>query len=754
MSLQNTIVLVMDQLINYEYLPDKLKKDLRGYNAFKSRGIEFTNIHNNRQMCSPSRASFLSSQINIGVQDNIDQPFQYDYVSELSTFFDTVAKSLKRNNIDITGYYGKEHVQSVLDTLDFITPRWDTNTIGCLRKYGFDQYTLVGDSFYYHNEGYFTDNYNLESLVNDQTQDYNYYSSETNQKLVGALPFLKARKQDNKSFHLQFHLTNPHDTQFFWQNFAITPNNAQLQYWTPFLKEQTTDLGIPNPYEFDENFKNAYINNTFYTINYFEDTYKEYSTNKESLLFLDSYLLDYVTDSYVNSIFPYYASLYSTFSSAFCMPTDRNDVKSWKNLINNYYGLIRQSDDYLYKIYKYLEENYMFENTSVVIMADHGDQMSAHGLKQKGVPFRESVNVPFIVCSNSIAEDLKGTKCDILGSLLDMCPTIEVLANISNPSKEFLGKSLVKRVNNKIVPRDEDLQVFQVVNSYMNGLTYFSYNSWYNSQPLNVQNKVVNKPDTFYNYQFCYTMIIEKYNNFSYKFVRYFNIVELFLYNFLFNDNLLDNGKEVLLTSRIINENIPVSIKKNFIVILDQLLIALDKIYPNGFTFQQGFNLLSINSSGIVRDNNSLNLYMLSIQNYVKSIIGYNYLMPGVYTSYDILKNSPRYYFYCYDLVNDPSELYNLADPNYPERDNYDLFNLLNNRLNEAIINNKCENFTFIVPENITRNFLYLLKIYGENISDFDKIAIINGYTSFGLNNLDSDIGDKQKIIDILLEYI
>ena len=564
---------------------------------------------------------------------------------------------------------------------------------------------------------------------------------------------VKARKKDNKSFHLQFHLTNPHDTQFFWQNFEQIPTNAQLQYWTPFLKEQTTDLGLPNPYEFDETFKKAYINNTFYTTNYFEDTYSEYCTNKESLLFYDSYLLDYVTNSDVNSIFPYYASCYATYSSAFSMPVDREDVKSWKNLINNYYGLIRQSDDYLYKIYKYLNENHMFENTSVIIMADHGDQMSAHGLKQKGMPFRESVNIPFIVCSDSIDEHLKGTKCNILGSLLDMSPTVEVLANVSNPSTKFLGKSLVKRVSNKIVPRNEDLQVFQVVNTYMLGLSYFSFNSWYNLQSQSIKNKVVAKPSTFYNYQFCYTMIIEKYNNFSYKFIRYFCLLELFSYNFIFNKKLLVNGKQVLLTTNIIN-NIPDKLKEKFKINLDELVVKINNNYPNGFTFEEGYNLLTKNDLNIISDNNGLNLYMLCIEKYIKNIIGNDYLMPGVYSSYDFLKNSPRYYFYCYDLENDPKELYNLADPNYTERGSYELFNLLNNRLNTGIINNKCENFIFIVPDIIIFNIMLLFKIYGENINLFNKDAIVNGYTLFGMNDLDSGIEDKQKIIEFLLAYI
>jgi hypothetical protein len=36
----------------------------------------------------------------------------------------------------------------------------------------------------------------------------------------GALPFLQSRAVDGQTFHLQFHLTNPHDTQEYWQNLS------------------------------------------------------------------------------------------------------------------------------------------------------------------------------------------------------------------------------------------------------------------------------------------------------------------------------------------------------------------------------------------------------------------------------------------------------------------------------------------------------------------------------------------------------
>lgn len=34
---------------------------------------------------------------------------------------------------------------------------------------------------------------------------------ENNNKLVGILPFLKARKRDGKNFHAQYHMVNPHE---------------------------------------------------------------------------------------------------------------------------------------------------------------------------------------------------------------------------------------------------------------------------------------------------------------------------------------------------------------------------------------------------------------------------------------------------------------------------------------------------------------------------------------------------------------
>jgi hypothetical protein len=77
--LPSNILIIMDELIASHNLPSWFLANLPGYQAFSKIGIEFTNIHNNRQMCSPSRASFQTSTINTAIQGNIDLPWQYNY---------------------------------------------------------------------------------------------------------------------------------------------------------------------------------------------------------------------------------------------------------------------------------------------------------------------------------------------------------------------------------------------------------------------------------------------------------------------------------------------------------------------------------------------------------------------------------------------------------------------------------------------------------------------------------------------------
>ena len=227
----SSILFVCDQLICYSSMPQVLRNLLPGYNAFKKLGIEFSNINNNRQDSSPSRATLMTSHINVGIGDNIDQSFQYETVPNLDDQLDTFGKTMKRNGIT-TAYYGKSHINSNIATDVNITPSFNTNSRACFKQYGFDVFNTFGDTYYYSNMGYFSDDMMIEFKVNNSAPDVDYRDSNGD-KYVGFMPYLKARAADKRKFHVQCHIQNPHDTQHCWQNLGQVPAKSQMQYWVP-----------------------------------------------------------------------------------------------------------------------------------------------------------------------------------------------------------------------------------------------------------------------------------------------------------------------------------------------------------------------------------------------------------------------------------------------------------------------------------------------------------------------------------------
>jgi hypothetical protein len=190
----NTIVICCDELVAWHNLPSSFTSKLVGYNKFKKISVEFTNIHNNRQMCSASRSTMLSSRINTGIQDNIDQIYQWLYVPELNPIYDTIGKVLKENNYDKISYYGKGHVDSKLAPTRSLkpllnVPTFNTNSRFCFKKYGFDIYNTFGDTSYYSNHGYFTDQMIYDFKINNSNKEVDYTDIE-GEKYIGVIPFL------------------------------------------------------------------------------------------------------------------------------------------------------------------------------------------------------------------------------------------------------------------------------------------------------------------------------------------------------------------------------------------------------------------------------------------------------------------------------------------------------------------------------------------------------------------------------------
>ncbi len=69
-------------------------------------------------------------------------------------------------------------------------------------------------------------------------------------------------------------------------------------------------------------------------------------------------------------------------------------------LLNNkaqYLGMVLLLDEYIGKLIEKLKADGIYDNTIIILTADHGEMMGAHGCAGKAVPYQEAYNIPFIV---------------------------------------------------------------------------------------------------------------------------------------------------------------------------------------------------------------------------------------------------------------------------------------------------------------------------------------------------------------------
>lgn len=95
-----------------------------------------------------------------------------------------------------------------------------------------------------------------------------------------------------------------------------------------------------------------------------------------------------------------------------------------------YFAAVYGIDDQFSRIYQYLKENNMEENTLVVLSADHGDMMGAQGLMSKNVWYEESIHIPLMMRQKGVIE--AGENKEIFASP-DHMPTLLELLDLPVP---------------------------------------------------------------------------------------------------------------------------------------------------------------------------------------------------------------------------------------------------------------------------------------------------------------------------------
>jgi arylsulfatase A-like enzyme len=122
----------------------------------------------------------------------------------------------------------------------------------------------------------------------------------------------------------------------------------------------------------------------------------------------------------------------------------RDEVRA--EVVPAYMGLIRQIDDQLGLLFRFMEERGLLGNTLIVFTSDHGDYLGDHWLGEKDLFHDPSAKIPLIVCDPSPeADKARGATCDALVEAIDLVPTfLEALgADWRAQSHRLEGRSLV-----------------------------------------------------------------------------------------------------------------------------------------------------------------------------------------------------------------------------------------------------------------------------------------------------------------------
>jgi arylsulfatase A-like enzyme len=105
-----------------------------------------------------------------------------------------------------------------------------------------------------------------------------------------------------------------------------------------------------------------------------------------------------------------------------CKSFSRDHVR--EHVIPAYMGLIKQLDDNLGRLFAWMDETGLSENTIIAFTSDHGDYMGDHWMGDKDFYHEVAAKVPLIIADpRPEADATRGTQSDELVEMIDLAPT-------------------------------------------------------------------------------------------------------------------------------------------------------------------------------------------------------------------------------------------------------------------------------------------------------------------------------------------
>ena len=132
----------------------------------------------------------------------------------------------------------------------------------------------------------------------------------------------------------------------------------------------------------------------------------------------------------------------------------RDEVRN--RVVPAYMGLVKQCDDQMGVLFRWMEESGRMDDTMIVLTSDHGDYLGDHWLGEKDLFHAPSVKVPLIIYDpSSEADATRGSISDALIESIDLAATFIDVAGGDVPNHIVEGRSLLPYLNGQ-PPADRD----------------------------------------------------------------------------------------------------------------------------------------------------------------------------------------------------------------------------------------------------------------------------------------------------------
>lgn len=120
----------------------------------------------------------------------------------------------------------------------------------------------------------------------------------------------------------------------------------------------------------------------------------------------------------------------------------RDDIEPIKN---RYINAVHHLDSQFARVFAYLQQHQLLDNTIVILVGDHGEEFMEHGFWGHNSTFvNEQVRTPLVLW----LPNLSGQEHNEMSSHMDIIPTIMPYLGVQNPSADYtLGHDLINGVD-------------------------------------------------------------------------------------------------------------------------------------------------------------------------------------------------------------------------------------------------------------------------------------------------------------------